>query len=295
MAPNRTPEACSRHWPTDANLQLDQRASRWLREPLIYFFLAGALLFGIDRAIGALGGDGEIRIPATVQADTAARLRAALGRAPAEDELRRALQAWIRDEAVYREGLRRGLDKSDRVIRDRVVHKTLAVLHFEQSPPDIDDAALERWFTANAQRYARPAVFDLEVITLSAPIVDDTLQGLVARLNQTATEFPEPQSYGHLHLYRDAPQTLLLETYGAKFVTSVLEAIPDRWLHISNDKAMMLVRVRRMQPGSTPHLQDIRSLVRDDWLREEKQHRLDRRIDRLVQRYRIMPMNGDAR
>ena len=271
------------------------RTSQWLREPLVYFFVAGALLFGIDRAISAFRGDDEIRIPRAVHAAAAARLQASLGREPADDELRSALQVWVREEAVYREGLRRGLDQSDRVIRDRVVHKTLAALHVEHSPPNIDEASLARWFDANAQRYARPAVFDLEVMTLPAPVGNDALQGLIARLNQAATESIEPPPEARLHIYRDAPQALLLESYGPEFISTVLGATADRWLHVSDNKTVTLVRVRRMQPGSTPSIQDIRAQVREDWLREQRQQLLDQRIDRLVQRHRIRLTGDDAR
>jgi len=131
MEPSPTPAACFHRSQIEVSTRSagDRKSPKLelLREPLVLFFAAGALLFGLDRAVDSRRGDAEIRVPAPVRAAAAAKLEASLGRAASDDEVRSALETWIREEAVYREGLRRGLDKFDPVIRERVVHKTLVV------------------------------------------------------------------------------------------------------------------------------------------------------------------------
>lgn len=258
-----------------------------LREPLVFFFIAGAVLFGLDGAIDAFRGKAVIDVPAPVRAAAVAKLQASLGRAASEEELRAAIDSWVREEAIYREGIRRGLDRSDRVIRERVVHQTLAALQVEYRAPDINDTELERWFSARLQQYARPAAFDLEVMSLLDSPTDSELGLLLERLNQPGQQVSEPGPQARLHIYRDAPESLLARSYGAQLVAVARSAEPWRWIRASAGQSVLIVRVQRARAEEAPRFQEIRSRVLDDWRREQREKALEQSLKQLVQHYRI--------
>ena len=258
-----------------------------LREPLVLFFVAGALLFGLDRLVATLRGDADIRVPAPVHAATVAKLEATLGRAASEDELRAALASWIREEAVYREGLRRGLDKSDPVIRERVVRQTLVALHREYVVTEIDEPELERWFLARISRYSQPAIFDLEVMTLLGTPTAAEVGSLLDRVNRSDHPVAEPGPNARLHIYRDAPEGLLIRSYGDPLVATARSAEPGRWVRASGDSGVTLVRVHRVREAQQPRLQDVRARVLDDWRREQREQAIEQRLQDLVRNYRI--------
>jgi hypothetical protein len=258
-----------------------------LREPLVLFFVAGALLFALDRAVDSLRGDAEIRVPAPVRAAAAAKLEASLGRAASDDEVRAALGTWIREEAVYREGLRRGLDKSDPVIRERVVHKTLVALHRENAAPEIDDAELERWFSVRLQRYSQPTIFDLEVMTLLVSPTDTEIAALLERLNRSEQQPAEPGPQARLHIYRDAPEGLLVRSYGAGLIAMARSVAPGQWVRVPGDQTVHLLRVHQVRGAEPPRFDGLRARVLDDWRREQREQALEQRLKQLVQPYRI--------
>lgn len=258
-----------------------------LREPLVLFFVAGAILFGLDLAVGALRGDAEIRVPAPVRAAAAAKLEASLGRTASNDELRAALETWIREEAVYREGLRRGLDKSDPVIRERVVHKTLVALHRENAAPDINDTELESWFSVRLQRYSQPTIFDLEVMTLLVSPTDTEIAALLERLNRSEQQPAEPGPQARLHIYRDAPEGLLVRSYGAGLIVMARSVAPGQWVRVPGDQTVHLLRVHQVQGAEPPRFDGLRARVLDDWRREQREQALAQRLTQLVQPYRI--------
>jgi hypothetical protein len=98
---------------------------RVLREPLVHFLLAGALLFAVFG-----GGEPEATIPDKEIFVTAADVER-LGqifertwrRPPSDDELQKAVNDFVREEALYRTALSLGLDKDDTIIRRRLRQK----------------------------------------------------------------------------------------------------------------------------------------------------------------------------
>src|SRR6056297_3885752 len=93
-----------------------------LREPLLYFLLAGAALFLIS---DALGGDAAERIVVSdaERARLAAQWQAQMGRPPTDTELDGLIQQWLREEIYYREAKAMGLDEDDVIIRRRLAQK----------------------------------------------------------------------------------------------------------------------------------------------------------------------------
>jgi hypothetical protein len=61
------------------------------------------------------------------------------------------------DETLYREALALGLDRSDRVVRRRLVETMRQVLIAESERPLPDDAALKAHLLANRERFEQPA------------------------------------------------------------------------------------------------------------------------------------------
>src|SRR5579864_3679033 len=98
---------------------------RVLREPLVHFLLAGALLF-------AVFGRGEPETPSqdkeiVVTAADVQRLGQIFERTwrrpPSDDELQWAISDFVREEVLYRTALSLGLEKDDTIIRRRLRQK----------------------------------------------------------------------------------------------------------------------------------------------------------------------------
>ena len=83
-------------------------------------------------------------------------------RPPSEQELAGLVDAYVRDEILYREGVTLGLDRDDPVIKRRVRQK-LEVIAEEQLARDAPtDADLAAYLEKNAERFARPGTVSFE-------------------------------------------------------------------------------------------------------------------------------------
>jgi hypothetical protein len=259
---------------------------RFLREPLLFFFLTGALLFGADHWVKKLRGDGVIRVPEEVAEITQAQLAATWGRPPSESELKAHLQRWVNEEALFREGLRLGLERGDAQIRERVTLKTLNVLQLGTPIPEPTPEQLATWYDLHKLRYESPPRIHLQVLQLetSGPHSNEAQQRILAQLKARTTA---PQELGKLAIYQAIPLHELSLRYSEAFTQKAMQSEPDVWTRFKDDKTVFFFNLERIQPGFKPDFQDIKARVIEDWRQADLQIKLDQRIADLVQGYRI--------
>src|SRR6188508_780449 len=100
------------------------RMRQLLSEPILHFLLLGILLFAGYR--WQAPGDSTGRVIVITQGvvdDLVIQHVAARGREPSATELNRLIESYVRDEILYREGVRLGLERDDIVVKRRVRQK----------------------------------------------------------------------------------------------------------------------------------------------------------------------------
>jgi hypothetical protein len=144
-----------------------------LREPLVYFVLAGTLVFGVS---AALGRDADtIRIPRQVKDEIARALQGRLGRAPGATELEGELERWREEQALYREAVKMGLRDDDPFVVSHIAAKLRNIARERDVFPEATDTDLRDFFERNRSRFSVPASYDFEQVFLSQTH-DDALQ-----------------------------------------------------------------------------------------------------------------------
>src|SRR5262245_51458311 len=135
-----------------------------LREPLLHFAVLGAALFGVYRFVAPTQSDTSTIVISTEQiASIAAQFSGAWQRPPSREELERLIEARVRDEVLYREGLAIGLDRDDPVVRNRVKQK-MEVLSEDALNAEPTDAELQAYLDAHTDQFALPASVSFQQI-----------------------------------------------------------------------------------------------------------------------------------
>ncbi len=125
-----------------------------LREPLLHFLLIGAALFAASRW---LVPSAHIVVgPAQIEHERQV-FRQQFGQDPDRAMLERLIEAWIRDEALYREAQRLGLAEGDEIVRRHLVEKMELLLR-ATPPPEPAATELEAYRAAHAERYSQPGL-----------------------------------------------------------------------------------------------------------------------------------------
>lgn len=260
----------------------------WTREPLVHFLAAGAVLY-IALTWGGTPVDPASRVISVgpeEQAQIALTFERTMGRAPTDAELDAAIERFVRDEVLYREALRLGLDQDDAVVRQRMVSKMDMSASAAAEAAEPSDAQLEEWRAAHPERFAATARYSFDQIYFAE--YEDALAAITgtqpgANWRELGNPISLPKSAENM------PATEVVSRFGQVFLDGLKERdFADGWggPHQSGF-GWHLVRIREYAQSDVPPLSEIRDQVANDWRNAEIAARKQRAFEILRSAYRV--------
>jgi hypothetical protein len=300
--------------------------TRIVRDPLVHFLAAGALLFAGYAVLhpGAETGaaDGKTivvdrqALVTFMQYQSAAfqpRYFEAQFQALSPAERQALIAKYVQEEALVREAGALGLDQGDYVIRRRMIQKMMYLMDDAAAgsfaPTEAD---LQRYFQNHLDAYRGPAT-----VTFTHVFVDNEVkhqqgpqraaEGLKATLERKHARFSDAPAYGdrfaYLQNYVERTPDFVGSQFGAGFAAALAKLQPsDRWQGpIKSDYGWHLVLLTERKPAQLPRFADVREQVKDDMLRDALSNYRKKAIGDLVGRYKVAlkdlpkPAPGQAR
>lgn len=260
------------------------------REPLVYFALAGALLFGVDRVRHPpREARGDIVLTREFVDGVRRDLASRGGRAPTRAELRAALERFAEEEVLYREAAALGLDRGDPIVRRRMIQKMEVMLGGDA--PEPSDAELMRWRDAHPDRYATPASVDFTQVFVDGARHPDTAADCAsARARLDAAEAPtsvgDPFVDGATFTAQSRSQVEL--RFGGAFAEALFNAPAGRWVGpLTSRYGCHHVRVEAVTASRPAPIDAVRERLRADLLEDQRSAARRRAIQRLRTRHTI--------
>jgi hypothetical protein len=257
---------------------------RLLLQPTLHFFVLGALLFLAYHHRAA--DERTIVVTAGVKADLARRFQDEIGRAPTPAEAAKALSVWKREEALYREASRQGLDRDDRTIRTLLIDKLRAQAMREVSNRAPTEAELRAWLASHQALYETPLRYSLEWFALERdrPSASAERATLASKL---AAKF-QPSHLGAPLYGASLTSAELRERFGA----TVADQLPSWPLHVWREsesaQRLWLLRLNEVQ-GGLPPWEELRPRLEVDWTAARQRAAAERALDELAARYTSDP------
>lgn len=261
---------------------------RMLKQPLLHFVALGALIFLAyaltnDPALENTESDERLIVvdrTALVdylqyQAQTfdpdafAARYDAM---SAAEREALAA--AYVREEALYREGLRMNLDAADYDIRTRIVQKVEFLLEgLVANEIEPTESELQDFYDERRADYTQDAVYTFTHIFFDGQDAMDAAReradALLATSDSIAFEDAAQHGdrYPFLQNYVERTGSFVASNFSAAFVAQLDTLTPaERWQGpLQSRNGWHLVMLRARSEASTPAFEDIRQRVLDDY------------------------------
>ena len=122
----------------------------FLKQPLAWFALIGILLFVVDEQFSI--DRNEILVNAAMQERLGGLWTTQTGLTASAQELDALVENWIREEILYQEALRLGLDQEDSIVRRRLVQKLGFIAETEDSAAP-ERGAVEAFYESNIANY----------------------------------------------------------------------------------------------------------------------------------------------
>lgn len=249
--------------------------------------IRGAHRGGKSRAArgGTAGSGGSLDVVTVRTSDLdglRAGFEAAQKRQPTPAELADLVEGFVNEEVLYREGMARGLDRGDLVVRRRVIDRMTEIARPHGPDREPTRAELEAWFTAFRHRFVRPATVTVEQIFVDPgrhqdPRADATRiltqleQGHGAVLDTSR----RPAGVGDATLLpgtlTDTTALELSHLFGGDFASRAMAGPIGRWQGpVWSPRGIHLLRVHARHAERVPTFAEAERYVRADWLTVER-------------------------
>ncbi len=269
------------------------------KDPLVHFLLVGAAIFAVSSWMNPPESDaaGEIVISSvdvTKMRDTIALMQ---GRPATDEEVNAVIEAQIREEVLYREGLAMGLDRDDALVRNRVIEKMRFLTENVGEPPLPTAADLETWFNGQQDRFRVPAATTFEHVFFAPELRGDraeadataALPGLRTRDNPTPAILAQLGDALPLwNRYDNMTANDVALAFGDDFAAAIALLAPGSWEGpIRSRFGWHLVRVVNRSAERQPALAEIRDAVQSAYLNEQRVAGNEARYRTLRERYDV--------
>jgi parvulin-like peptidyl-prolyl isomerase len=252
------------------------RIRRLLQEPILQFLLIGIALFVVYGKVAAPNrADTSIVVSEAMVDEMAREYEARWTRKPSDQELAGLVDAYVRDEILYREGLALGLDRDDALIKRRVRQKFEVIAEEQSAREPPSDADLMAYITENEGRFLLPATVSLEQIFFDNAGIPTDVERAVAAARVAMAHGADPRKLGQASMLpsrvENAASDLVARDFGTGFARQVETAPLGEWSGpIVSSFGAHLVRVTARTPTRLPELDGIRRIVAREWENERR-------------------------
>jgi hypothetical protein len=285
--------------PQGSNDAKPSHIRRLLREPLIHFLVAGALVFAAYELLNPAAGRIDRVKQITLTQDDLRQLAVhwlAQGRSPPTTvEMRELVEERVRDEILSREAVALGLDKDDEIIKRRLVQKMsflaqdLAAL---QAPSNSD---LAEWYTQNSDRFAlQPrASFRHLYFSFDRPGARERSGAALDKIAGKPADAPEVAGVADAFMFQDyyaerTPEQVARE-FGPPFAKALFQLKPGAWQGpIQSGYGWHLVFIDTVEPRRVPAFEEVEPDVKSAWLNQKQREIKRTTFDAMRARYTVV-------
>jgi hypothetical protein len=268
---------------------------KWLKEPLLHFLIIGAMIFTlfsiVNKEESTVSGNKIVVSTADVER-LSANWSKRWNRLPTETELQGLVESYIREEVYYREALALGLDQDDTILRRRLMQKMEFLTNDLAELNQPDEAALNKYFLDNQEKYELPARVSFTHIYFSldkrgAKVVEDA-KNVLSGLN--ALRAPElGDSFMMQHDFVQETSFEVERLFGRGFAKELFTLGKNTWQGpIESGYGLHLVRISEKIDARMPELASVIDKVRTDLMFEQRQKMNKEIYERFKDRYEIV-------
>jgi hypothetical protein len=264
---------------------------RLLREPLLHFFVLGAVLFGMYGWLnrGGTTAPTEIFVSRDQVRSFEAQFERVWQRPATTEELQHLVDNWVREEIFYREGLAMGLDRDDPIVRRRVGQKVEFIID-GASPATPTTAELQDWLDSHPQQYTLDPIYSLRQVYFDPQRHGASLdRDIAAALRNLANGKPVNGDTTMLPAELEAAAQFDVEReFGAEFGAALQDLPVGSWQGpVKSGFGLHLVLLSARSGGTRPRLDQVRAEVERDLVRARAKEANEAMYDRLRANYRV--------
>ena len=269
-----------------------------LKEPLVYFFLLGFVVFALHSFLNRAEQDDSdpftVNVVSTDIEWIKASFEARMKRGPTQKELQMLIDQYIRDEILHREALAMDLDDRDLVVQRRLVQKLTFVFEdLAETVEPTDDELLA--YLENQETYRIPESLSFHQVYFSSEKRTNAVKDantILANLKVKDIPPEEAVTLGDTTLidtsFRNKSPAEVARTLGRDFTDTLFALEEPGWQGpIASTFGWHLVHIDDRIPAKMPAFETIRDDVKYDFMYARKKDVIDAAYNAAKSRYTV--------
>jgi hypothetical protein len=277
------------------------RIMKLFKEPLLHFLLIGAALFlvygwrGNSASVpGWKAGTPTAQI--VVTRDALDQMNSLFSktwqRQPAEEEQKRLIEDFVRNEIYYREAIAIGLDQDDEVLKRRVRQRMEFIYEDITSWAEPTDEDLKAFMKKHPEKYLADPQIAFRQVYISAYKRGKSAESDARQVLAQLTAGADPDSVGDPTMLQAEVGLSSLwdirKQFGDEFGKTLLDLKPGAWAGpIWSGFGLHLVFTKERLGGRLPDLKEVRETVKRDWTAERQKELKDAAYAKIRERYSV--------
>ena len=252
------------------------------REPLVHFVALAAMLFVFERFWSETRKE-TILVDQQVVNFLIKQREDLVLRTLTPDERKQTIDEYIRDEILYREAYKRGLDKDSRMRRHLISKMRRLAIGNVKKPTQVQ---LKAYFAANRARFRRPATLSFDHVYFKDP--STAPDGLLDQLRSGR----DHKTLGDIMLgfarSAELSPNQVAGLIGPKAARSIIAIDDDLWHGpVPSIRGAHFVRIVARTPERDARFEDVQRFLRQDWHLTQTRAAIDRQVEKLRGTYHI--------
>lgn len=272
---------------------------RLLQEPLLHFALISGLIFFVTSGESTALNQGRstIEVQRTDIARHMASLQPNLGLGEAiklidqlpSAQLQRLVEDVAEQEVLFQEALRLGLDRTDPVIRKRLISQMKFVLQGVSQNTPSSEADLQEFYDSNKDKYRVPTKLSFKHRFFKHES-EQPSSAIKRAVDARTNEQIKGDTFPFNSAYLDKSAVQVAQHFGEDFSNALfeLDAKPDQWQGpITSTYGQHLIKLTSKRGQHMPEFDQIREQIAEDYSRQQQEQSNRVAVKKLIKQYTV--------
>ena len=269
------------------------------KEPLLHFLIIGAFLFLVYSWRNPVTENplqtNKIKVTSADIERIQSLWKKQRGRFPTEVELKGLINNHVRQQILYREAVKLGLEQNDVIIERRLVQKMEFLSEDLATLQEPTEDILKKYYDENQDTYLIPAQFSFEHIYFNEEHHTNNKQAALKTLDKIVNDQGSKTSHSNLgdpfmlsfNFIRKSQEDIRYD-FGDLFAKSLVELSSDQWQGpIESSYGFHLVRIYEFIEPYQQEFSDVKETVTRDYLFQLRQDAKKKFYAQLMKNYEI--------
>ena len=249
------------------------------------FFIIGFTLYLIDVALNNYD-DKEIYISDQEIISLVTAWKSKVGRNPNDDEITRIINNLVEEEILYREALKLGLDKEDRIIKRRLAQK-ISFLKQESIPDSPSNQDLIEYFNKNNDKYFIDPTYTFSHYFFSSENISNeraskAYSDLLNNIDINSDPFFLGKNFVDLSVKK------IEREFGKDFSINFVNVEFNKWVGpIKSPFGHHIIYVTKYTEGYLPDITNVLKQVEVDFLQDQRDKAIENYLNKIRSEYKI--------